>query len=65
MPPTLLDPHELAEELDSSYPNVLDWARRGVIPSIKVKGRYYFNLARVVEALRRPAPEPEREAAAC
>jgi excisionase family DNA binding protein len=51
MPPTLLSPRELAERLDSGYGDVLSWARRGLIPSIKTGGRYYFDLTKVVRAL--------------
>ena len=66
MPPTLLDAHQLAERLDDSYDNVLLWARRDVIPSIKVGGRYYFDLKKVAIALnQRSTNAPREEVAAC
>jgi hypothetical protein len=60
MPPILVDSRELAEKLDVDYGDVLELAKSGRIPSIPVGKRKYFNLASVVQALRREtAPEPE------
>lgn len=53
MPPALLNGHELAEQLDASYDEVMAWQRKKIIPSIKAGGRIYFNLRLVVDALRR------------
>jgi len=52
MPPVLLDGHGLAEQLDSRYEDVMSWARRKLIPSIRANGRVYFDLGKVCEALR-------------
>ncbi len=52
MSPKYLDTRELADELDASYQNVLDWTRLGVIPTVKVSGRYYYRLDRVMKAIR-------------
>jgi len=52
MPLTLLTARELAEKLGADYHAVLEWARDGEIPSIRVEGRVFFNLARVVNAIR-------------
>jgi hypothetical protein len=57
MPPPILDASELAEKIGASPQDVLDWHRRGIVPSIKANGRVYFNLGQVVKALR------ERQAA--
>lgn len=67
MPPTLLNPRELAERLDCGYDQVLSWTRSGLIPSIKASGRYYYNFSRVVQALhsRSAEPTPESETAPC
>lgn len=64
-PPKLLTPRDLAERLDARYDDVLTWARRGYIPSIKVAGRIYFNLAQVCETLRDRREAPAEEAASC
>lgn len=65
MPPVLLDAHQLAERLDAGYGDVLRWARRDVIPSIKVGGRYFFDLKKVAIALnQRSSAAPEMEGAA-
>lgn len=69
MKPSLLDPHQIAEKLDTTYDEVLSWTRRGLIPAIKAGGRYYYNLAKVAKALHQnslesaDAPEstPEQE----
>jgi hypothetical protein len=64
MPPVLLDAHQLAKRLDARYVDVLKWARRDVIPSIKVGGRRYFDLKKVALALhQRSSATPELEAA--
>lgn len=67
MPPTLLSPRELADKLDASYEDVLSWTRRGLIPSIKSSGRYYYNFPKVVKALHGGSAEKTRtaEAATC
>ena len=66
MPPVLLDARQLAQRLDASYHDVLQWARRDVIPSIKVGGRYYFDLKKVAMALnQRSTASPREEVAAC
>jgi len=51
MPPTILTTQEIASELDVKHDEVREWARRGIIPSIKAEGRFYFDLARVIKAL--------------
>lgn len=61
MPPVPLTARELAGRLDARYDDVLSWARRGVIPSIKSGGVRYFILDQVLRALReRAAVEPAR-----
>lgn len=67
MPPKLLDPRELAEQLDASYEEVLSWTRRGLIPCIKSSGRYYYNFGKVVKALHGAgrAEKPSVEEAQC
>jgi hypothetical protein len=57
MPPRLLDANELAEQLDRTYDDVTKWARLGLIPCIRDRGRVYFNLSAVVKALRPVAIE--------
>ena len=52
MPPVLLTGRELAERLGYPYPTVMGWQRDEVIPSIKTGHTIYFNLGRVIEALR-------------
>ncbi len=52
MPPKLYDGHEVTEVLGVSYDDVMTWARRGIIPRIRVGRLVVFNLDRVVEALR-------------
>lgn len=51
MPPVLLDARQLADKLSATYDEVLSWSRRGLIPSIRVSGRRYFNLREVAKAL--------------
>jgi len=58
MPIKLLTAPELAEMIDASPDQLLSLAREGMIPSIKVEGRVYFNLAKVVRAIRAGRPEP-------
>lgn len=54
MPPTVLNSRELAELLGASYAEVMAWARRGDIPSIKgERGHIYFNVSAVIKAIRR------------
>jgi hypothetical protein len=53
MPPELLTASELSERIDAKHVDVLKWTRRDYIPAIKVGGSYYYNLASVVEAIRR------------
>lgn len=66
MPPVLLDARQLGQRLDASYYEVLDWARRDIIPSIKAGGRYYFDLKKVLRALNeRSTAAPQEEVAAC
>lgn len=66
MPPVLLDARQLGQRLDASYFEVLDWARRDVIPCIKVGGRYFFDLKKVVMALnQRSTAAPQEEVATC
>lgn len=66
MPPVLLDARQLGQRLDASYYEVLDWARRDVVPSIKVGGRYFFDLRKVVRALNeRSTAAPQEEAVPC
>lgn len=64
MPPKILGARELAETLDANYGDLLSWTRRGLIPSIKSGGRYFYDLRRVLEALRTQEAEME-EAALC
>lgn len=65
MPPVLLTGRQLAERLDASYDDVLSWSRRDIIPSIRVSGRVYFDLKKVLRALNeRATAAPEMEAAA-
>jgi hypothetical protein len=52
MPPTLLTGRELADQIGSSYDDILEGARLGEIPSIRVGGRVFFNLATVVKSIR-------------
>jgi len=47
----MLDAKELASRIDASYPEILSWTRRGIIPSIKSSGKYFYNLDQVVLAL--------------
>jgi hypothetical protein len=69
VPPTLMTAGELAEVLDRPRAAVLGWYRDGEIPGIRVSGKVYFDLGRVVAALRRrgqaaaaawPPASPER-----
>lgn len=53
MPPIVLTPRELSDMIDATYEDILSWSRRGVIPSVRVGGRVYFNLASVMKALNR------------
>lgn len=53
MPPELLTATELSERINAKHADVLKWTRRGYIPAIKAGGRYYYNLAPVIEAIRR------------
>ena len=66
MPPVLLDAHQLAERLGATYHDVLKWARRDMIPCIKVGGRYYFDLKKVAIALnQRSTASPREGVVAC
>jgi len=67
MTPIVLTPRELSDRIDASYEDILSWSRRGVIPSVRVGGRIYFNLGSVMKSLnRRQADEqPSRELAGC
>jgi predicted site-specific integrase-resolvase len=52
--PILLSGRELATRLNVTYENVMFWQRTGVIPAIQIGNRrFVFNLAVVVEALRK------------
>jgi predicted site-specific integrase-resolvase len=53
MKPRLLNGWELAEYLGYPQDVIMRWHRQGVIPSVKASGRVYFNVDRVVEAIRR------------
>lgn len=64
MTPKLLDAHELADKIGSSYARVLEWHRLGVIPSIKTSHGVFFNLDLVVKAMRARAVR-EEEVASC
>lgn len=50
--PAFLSTRELAAKLDVSYDDVLSWTRRGLIPSIKSGGSYYYKLDKVLKAIR-------------
>lgn len=63
MPPTLLNGREVAAHIDATYDDVMSWARRGIIPSIRAGGRVYFNLGRVIEAIRERQHPPAEVAA--
>jgi hypothetical protein len=52
MIPKLLDARELSQALGYSPVQILSWARRGLIPRVKSGSRVYFNVDRVVEAIR-------------
>lgn len=65
MKPKLLDPKELGELLDTPYADILSMTRRGLLPHIKVGGRYYYNLSRVVAAIRERQAAEKTEAAPC
>jgi hypothetical protein len=67
MPPILLDPRQVAEQLDATYEEVLSWTREGLVPSIRVSGRYYYDFRKVVQALHRRSDEflPNKESQAC
>ncbi len=53
MPPIVLSAPELADRLDVSYESILNWARKGSIPSIRDgRNRLIFNLDAVLNALR-------------
>ena len=58
MPTILLTARELAERIDVPYDRVLEWARDGSIPSITHERRRYFNMGRVIRAIRDPRTEP-------
>ena len=52
--PILLTGRELASKLDITYDNVMYYKSVGIIPVIEIgHRRYVFNLAIVVEALRK------------
>lgn len=58
MPPELMDGRTLARRLNRRYSDVLVWARRGFIPSIKTSsGAVVFDLDQVVKALMRDKAE--------
>lgn len=63
MPPLLLNAKQVGELLDCSYSDVLAWAKRGLIPSIQCRGRYYFREDRVLKALNERAIAKQAEAA--
>jgi excisionase family DNA binding protein len=64
MPPVFVNARDLAERLDVRYGTVLTWARRGKIPHVRGgRGRYLFNLDRVMEALRPKPVEASPKAA--
>lgn len=67
MPPDLLDTRELADRLGTRPAEILEWVHTGIIPGIKVGRRYVFNLASVVEAIRRHRKEASElvEAGSC
>lgn len=67
MPPELLTTQELAERIDARPSDILEWVRMGQIPAIKTGRAYYFNLASVVEAIRRhrKTRAEAREAVSC
>lgn len=56
MPLVLLDGRGLAQRLGVRYEDVMSWARVGKIPSVKTgRGRVFFNLDLVIDALRESA----------
>lgn len=66
MPPRLVNALQLAEHLDATEKAVKQWARHGLIPSVKVSNQYFFNLQSVVKSLaQRETAAPEREVATC
>jgi hypothetical protein len=51
--PPVLDGRELAAVIGMDYESLMSLHRAGIIPSIKTSHRVYFNLDRVIEALRK------------
>ena len=61
MPPNLLTPQELADALSASYGDVLQWTKRGLIPSIRAGRRHFYVLTQVTKALRERQRKALRE----
>lgn len=53
MPPVLLDGRELADRIGYPVRTVMAWYRDEKIPGIRTGRKVYFDLGRVIEALRR------------
>jgi hypothetical protein len=50
-PPILMTAQELAAELGRPYSSVLEWSKRGIIPSLRVGNRLVFDRDKSILAL--------------